>query len=75
MKKMRVPKWSADMEQNISKLVKNRLAGDIQAEEKLEVLIAKSYGLNRGQFGNVLSAFPKVTLAEKNALLSNRIWQ
>lgn len=74
IKKMRVPEWSQDLEQKVAKLVTKRMGGDLLAEARLEVFIAKSYGLNQTKFKEILSAFPKITSEEKRSLLDNKIW-
>ncbi len=75
MRKMRIPNWSKKLEIEISNLVHSRLEGDSLSEAKMEVFIAKSYGLDRNQFADILSAFPKVTSEERSYLLDNKIWQ
>lgn len=75
MKKMRIPEWNKKLEVEISNLVHNRLEGDPVSEAKMEIFIAKSYGLNRNQFADMLSAFPKITPEEKSYLLDNKAWQ
>lgn len=43
-------------------------------ETRIEVEVAKAYGLSRGQFGDVLSAFPKLTDMERDELVSRELW-
>lgn len=75
MKNMRVPEWSKKLEMEISNLVHSRLEGDPLSEARMEIFIAKSYGLDQDQFADILSAFPKVTPEEKSFLLDNKVWQ
>jgi Alw26I/Eco31I/Esp3I family type II restriction m6 adenine DNA methyltransferase len=75
MRKMRIPEWTTKLEKEISSLVHERLNGNPLSEAKMEVFIAKSYGLTQDQFADVLSAFPKVTPEERCYLLDNKVWQ
>jgi hypothetical protein len=48
---------------------------DSEAElPDLEIAVARAYGLDRDAFDCVLSAFPKLTAEEREALLCKDLW-
>ena len=74
LRKVRVPDWNKNFVSKVSRLVTNRMSGDLHAEYQLEINIAQAYGLDRNQFGEILTAFPKVSENERAALLNPTLW-
>jgi Alw26I/Eco31I/Esp3I family type II restriction m6 adenine DNA methyltransferase len=52
----------------LARLAARRLAGDLAAEDEIEVRVAQLYGLSLGDFERIVSCFPKVTLAERESI-------
>lgn len=74
MRKIRIPNWDTNFIDSISGLVEKRLSGDVDSEIPLEIQIAKSYGLKRTEFQELLQAFPKISNHEADRLLSANLW-
>ena len=58
----------------LSSLVNARLS-DPMLESALEISVARSYGIKRDEFAELLGSFSKISEAEKSTLLSREIWQ
>jgi Alw26I/Eco31I/Esp3I family type II restriction m6 adenine DNA methyltransferase len=75
LRKIRIPAWESEFVSRIAALANERISGSTEAEHLMEIQIARSYGLNRGQFSEILEAFPKVSKDERTALLSPSLWK
>lgn len=75
MKRIRIPDWNDGLINRISELAEHRIKGIESAEQNIEVSVAKAYGLNRDQFSEILSVFPKVTPEERERLLNSTYWK
>ena len=61
--------------QHLAEIVTHCLEGNQASLVKLEVEVAKAYGLTREEFSQVLKSFPKLTHHEKEALMEASEWQ
>lgn len=59
---------------SLSSLARRCMDGDEGSQTKVEVAIAKAYGLNRNSFGRILDIFPKLSSEEKELMLSPNLW-
>lgn len=75
VRKGRVPGLDReDLVKELSDLVSQRISGDQSVGPRLEVAVAKAYGLERNCFERVVQAFPKVTEEERRRLLDDGLW-
>jgi hypothetical protein len=56
-------------------MVRQRLAGNADVEEEIEVLVAKSFGLDREGFSVIMQLFSKLTDHERMKLLDSPLWE
>jgi Alw26I/Eco31I/Esp3I family type II restriction m6 adenine DNA methyltransferase len=63
----------ASIRERIMRLVDERITNGKELP-RLEVTMARAYGLRKEQFGEVLEAFPKLTNAERTAHLQSECW-
>ena len=59
--------------EGLLRMLAKRLDSDTELPE-LEVVVARAYGLDRDAFASVLSAFPKLSAEEREALLCKDLW-
>lgn len=75
LRKTHIPKLSdTEFVKLISSLVRERLEGREDIESKLEVTVAKAYGLSRDDFATITDAFPKISEEYRNSLLDIKTW-
>lgn len=58
----------------LSNLARSAMNGALAAEHRLEIAVAKAYGLSRDEMARLLDDFPKLDEAERNALTSVEAW-
>jgi Alw26I/Eco31I/Esp3I family type II restriction m6 adenine DNA methyltransferase len=69
IRKARLPLLRSEDTIQLANVVEKCLAGSDSDVRKMEVAVAKLYGLTREDFGSVLRSFPKVTQNEAKQLL------
>ncbi len=75
LRKTHIPNFSdKKFVDKISKLVKDRINGNEDAEKAIEVLVALSYGCTKENFSNIINAFPKLDETYKDELISSKLW-
>ena len=75
LRKTRIPEITPELTKRLLPLIEMRLAGDLTAEQKIEVVVAKAYGLTSKDLAEILQLFPKVTPEECESLLNHQIWR
>ncbi|MDB4698600.1 Alw26I/Eco31I/Esp3I family type II restriction adenine-specific DNA-methyltransferase [Candidatus Latescibacteria bacterium] len=58
----------------LSALVEDIENGDKSAEYRLEIIVAKAYGLDKDRLGEILNSFNRLSNDIKERLLSNQAW-
>jgi len=72
LRKTGIPSFEdANLIEELASLVKKRISGDENTELKIETLVAKSYGVAKDDYIDILDAFPKLTNEFKENLLNN----
>jgi hypothetical protein len=68
-------KWLLDSPErnDLLRVLGRRLDSEAELPD-LEIAVARAYGLDRDAFDCVLSAFPKLTAEEREALLCKDLW-
>jgi Alw26I/Eco31I/Esp3I family type II restriction m6 adenine DNA methyltransferase len=59
----------------LAQLSRKIIEGDDEASRRIEIIVAKSYGLSHKEFSNILDCFDKVTVQEKECLLVHEEWK
>jgi Alw26I/Eco31I/Esp3I family type II restriction m6 adenine DNA methyltransferase len=59
----------------LTQLTRKIIEGDDDASQRIEVVVAKSYGLSKKEFSTVLDCFDKLTAEEKKSLLDHEEWK
>lgn len=70
----RVPALTAGVTAELAKLVDRAVAGEGPSADRLEILVAKCYGLSRNDMAQLLDSFPKVDEEETSRLLAPVHW-
>jgi Alw26I/Eco31I/Esp3I family type II restriction m6 adenine DNA methyltransferase len=75
LRKTRIPEITAELINKLVPLAKSKLSGDLYAEQKIEIVVAKSYGLNCDDLAEIIKSFPKITTEERQNLLEHKLWK
>jgi len=75
LRKTRIPEITPELIRRLVPLAKLRLAGDLAAEQKIEVIIAQAYGLTSNDLAEIIQSFPKITPEESRNLLEHQMWR
>ncbi len=75
LRKTRIPLITPQFSATLVGLVEQRLAGNLSAEAKIEVVVAQAYGLNRKDLAEIMNSFPKLTTEERQTILDNPLWE
>lgn len=75
LRKTRIPLITPQLSATLTPLVEQRLAGDLEAEAKIEVVVAQAYCLNRKDLAEIMSSFPKITTEERQTILGHPLWE
>lgn len=75
LRKTRIPSITPKLSGALVPLIAQRLAGNLAAETKIEVVVAKAYGLDRNNLSEIMNSFPKLTLEEQQAILNEPLWE
>lgn len=70
----RAPAFAGSAAKRLSALVDDAMNGDCGAGERLEIAVAKSYGLSRGDMDILVDSFPKIDVVEKERLMARQHW-
>ena len=75
VRQTRMPSLDVRLVNRLSSLAREAMnGGGIAAEHKLEIAVAKAYGLNRADMARLLDDFPKLEKCEREALTSVTAW-
>lgn len=75
VRQARIPTLNARLIDTLSSLVRGTMnGGGIVAEHRLEIAVAKAYGLDRDDMARLLDDFPKLEKCEREALTSVTAW-
>lgn len=69
-----IPDIDRKAEQTLSRYVAELLKQPESGDSKIEILIAKSFGLSRTDFATLVECYPKLSSNEKAALTSAKSW-
>ena len=75
LRKTRIPEITLELTRRLVPLVELRLAGDLAAEQKIEVIVAQAYGLTSDDLVEIIQSFPKITPKEIQNLLDHQMWK
>jgi Alw26I/Eco31I/Esp3I family type II restriction m6 adenine DNA methyltransferase len=75
LRKTRIPEITSELIKKLLPFVKMRLAGDIAAEQAIEVIVAQTYDLTQNDLAEILQSFPKITSEECQNLLNHQMWK
>ncbi|MBD2776688.1 Alw26I/Eco31I/Esp3I family type II restriction adenine-specific DNA-methyltransferase [Iningainema tapete] len=75
LRKTRIPLITPQFSATVVPLVEQILAGNLAAEAKMEVIVAKAYGLNRLDLASMMNSFPKLTTQERQTILDHPLWE
>ena len=75
LRKTRIPLITSEFSETLVPLVEQRLAGNLAAEAKMEVVVAQAYGLNRKDLAEIMNSFPKLTTEERQTILEQSLWE
>jgi Alw26I/Eco31I/Esp3I family type II restriction m6 adenine DNA methyltransferase len=70
----RVPDFSKRTVATLSALARAALKSEMEHAPKLEVAVARAYGLSRDEMADLMTQFPKMDLTEREAVLDRRLW-
>jgi Alw26I/Eco31I/Esp3I family type II restriction m6 adenine DNA methyltransferase len=75
VRQARVPVLDDRLVTQLSSLARSAMnGGGVAAEHRLEIAVAKAYGLSREEMARLLDAFPKLEDGERDALTSVEAW-
>ena len=75
VRQTRIPDLDDDLIERLSTLANRVLeGGGVVAEQRLEVAVAKAYGLDRQDMARLLSDFPKLDESERSGLTNSKAW-
>lgn len=75
LRKTRIPLITPELSETLALLVQQRLVGNLAAETEIEVIVARSYGLNRKDLAEIMNFFPKLTPEERQVILDSSLWE
>lgn len=75
LRKTRIPEITPELTEKLVPLAELRLAGDLVAEQKIEVIVAQAYGLTSNDLAEMMQSFPKITQEESQSLLEHQMWR
>jgi len=75
LRKTRIPEITPELTRKLVPLAELRLAGDLAAEQKIEVIVAQAYGLTSNDLAEIMQSFPKITQEERRNLLEHQMWR
>jgi Alw26I/Eco31I/Esp3I family type II restriction m6 adenine DNA methyltransferase len=75
LRKTRIPEITPELTKKLVPLAELRLAGDLTAEQKIEVIVAQAYGLTSSDLAEIIQSFPKITQQESQNLLEHQLWR
>ncbi|MHB0679192.1 hypothetical protein ACX4MV_11445 [Roseomonas mucosa] len=71
----RIPPLEGSVVRKLARVGEAALAHGGEAQASLEVAVARAYGLDREAMAAVISQFPKVDAAERDAVLAPALWR
>ena len=74
LRKTRIPVITPELTKKLVPLAKRRLAGDVDAEKQIEIIVTQAYGLNSDDLAEIIQSFPKITIDERQNLLDHQAW-
>lgn len=74
LRKTRIPEITPELTRKLLPLARLRLAGNVDAENQIEIIVAQAYGLTSDDLSEIMQSFPKITLEERQNLLNHQMW-